>query len=77
MLQEDVIFDCSETMVQQVLPQHMHDQWPTYHTFLPIVYVVSCQDHTSHEENGLANQVEFLGLKAHYRMYNHYVIQRC
>ena len=34
---QDVIFDCSQTMVQQVLPQHMHDQWHIYHTFL-LVY---------------------------------------
>ena len=28
--------------------------------------LVSCPDHTSHEENGLVNEVEFLGLEAHY-----------
>jgi len=39
--------------------------------------VVSCPDHTSDKENGLVNQVEFLGLEAHYGMYNHCVIQRC
>ena len=39
--------------------------------------LVSCPDHTSHEENGLVNQVEFLGLETHYRMYNHCIIQRC
>jgi len=27
--------------------------------------LVSCPDHTSHEENGLVNQVEFVGLEAH------------
>ena len=31
---QDVMFDCSQTMVQQVLPQHMHVQWLIYHTFL-------------------------------------------
>jgi len=33
--------------------------------------LVSCPDHTSHEENSLVNQVDFLGLEAHYGMYNH------
>jgi len=28
-------------------------------------HLVSCPDHTSHEENGLVNQVEFLGLEVH------------
>jgi len=27
-------------------------------------HLVSCPEHTSHEENGLVNQVEFLGLEA-------------
>jgi len=31
----------------------------SYHT--PLLPLVSCPDHTSHEENGLVNQVEFLG----------------
>jgi len=26
-----------------------------------VIVVVSCPDHTSHEENSLVNQVEFLG----------------
>jgi len=32
---------------------------------IPSARLVSCPDHTSLEENGLVNQVEFLGLEAH------------
>ena len=43
-------------------------------------FLVSCPDHTSHKEDGLVNQAEFLGLlglEAHYGMYNHCRIQQC
>ena len=37
----------------------------------PAVQLVLCPDHTLTTKNGLVNQVEFLGLEAHYGMYSH------